>query len=45
MDKVFTIIILLIVLMFIQACTHSKVEVGEAQIIYQPVMTASKGKE
>jgi hypothetical protein len=45
MDKVFTIIVLLIVLMFIQACTNSKVEVGEAQIIYEPVMTASKDKE
>jgi hypothetical protein len=42
MDKVFTIILLLIVLMFIQACTNSKVEVGEAKIIYEPVMTASK---
>jgi len=28
--------------MFIQACTRSKVEVGEARIIYQPAMTASK---
>jgi hypothetical protein len=28
--------------MFIQACTRSKVTVGEARIIYEPVMTASK---
>jgi len=28
--------------MFIQACARSKVEVGEAKIIYEPVMTANK---
>jgi hypothetical protein len=28
--------------MFIQACSRSKVEVGEAIIINEPVMTASK---
>jgi hypothetical protein len=42
MNKLLTIILLLLVLMFIQACTRSIVEVGEAKIIYEPVMTASK---
>jgi hypothetical protein len=42
MNKLLTIILLLVVLMFIQACARSKVEVGETTIIYEPVMTASK---
>jgi len=42
MNKILTIIFLLIVLIFVQGCKSSKVEVGKTKIIYEPVMTASK---
>jgi len=43
MNKILTIALLLVVLMFIQSCKNTKVEVGQSTIIHEPIMTADKG--
>jgi hypothetical protein len=36
------ILIVLLVMLMLQSCTTSRVDVGQVQIIYEPVMTANK---